>query len=29
LLLIIVRQPENQKTTRPFVELTDRAESFF
>ncbi|AHC85802.1 hypothetical protein X970_19035 [Pseudomonas monteilii SB3101] len=29
LLLIIVQQPENQKTTRPFVELTDKAESFF
>ncbi|MFF7061913.1 hypothetical protein [Pseudomonas sp. NPDC008258] len=28
-LLVIVQQPENQKTTRPFVELTDRAESFF
>ncbi|WP_156676001.1 hypothetical protein [Pseudomonas sp. Leaf58] len=29
LLLIIVQQPENQKTTRAFVELTDSAESFF
>ncbi|WP_336333906.1 hypothetical protein [Pseudomonas putida] len=29
LFVIIVQQPENQKTTRPFVELTDKAESFF
>ncbi|WP_406819593.1 hypothetical protein ACJA3S_18935 [Pseudomonas sp. KnCO4] len=29
LVVIIVQQPENQKTTRPFVELTDSAESFF
>ncbi|HHJ1306067.1 hypothetical protein NPS54_28640, partial [Pseudomonas putida] len=28
-LLIIVQQPENQKTARPLVELTDKAESFF
>jgi hypothetical protein len=28
LLLMIVQQPENQKTTQAFVELTDKAESF-
>ncbi|MGS7251434.1 hypothetical protein HG549_19155 [Pseudomonas sp. SK] len=29
LVVFIIQQPENQKTTRPFVELTDSAESFF